>query len=718
MYMKRLREAIRGNNRGSGIITVLVTLLFLSALGAALLFVSYTGYQIKLSERKSKENFYSADAAMSRIRSGLQQVVTESLASAYTNLLENYSDLSTAYEESQARGTPLADTLNQYLETKFKDEFENAFLQWKDADSNELFQKEKGSYTYSPSVLLNLMAPEKGATKFVDKDKNIYRVSAGGDTADLRCDGGVVIGSDDITLQGITVEYTGSNGYFTSITTDIAVKYPPFSYAPPAYAVSNLAGFAVIAKDALECSTHNVVLKGGAYAGMVSVDAHGASLTHEEGILVSAGDVTADNSGQFETSEHTALWAKGITVGNASVELLGNTYVADDLTLSGKQASAELQGNYYGFGNSNSDALNSSSILVNGRETSLDLSGLKSLMLAGTSFIDASGANKGNGKYMMGQSVAARSDQIAYLVPEECLPEGLSSNPYLVTGKLSDEQINGVISKLQSLQSSYSYYQYVDGVKDVYVHLNSTGGEMIAYLFLTFDSQEHANQYFKGYFSHHSDNINKYLGTYLDFYRSAPSVMGSGNTYTGTVTDGSVSDSGLENASSEDVLSAAAKQYQSQYKNLCSTLTTSLSSSAANPYEYIVNTAKVEELSDAVTKFTNDSGETVAVIVKGNCKIQDVADLDKLKIIIATGDVTVEKAFNGLIISGGTVTMRASLACDEGVSSALQAVDGEGETLLSYLNIGSNTGGSLIGGTGGSSWEVDDLVNYSEWRRH
>jgi hypothetical protein len=78
----------------------------------------------------------------------------------------------------------------------------------------------------------------------------------------------------------------------------------------------------------------------------------------------------------------------------------------------------------------------------------------------------------------------------------------------------------------------------------------------------------------------------------------------------------------------------------------------------------------------------------------------------------------VEKAFNGLIISGGTVTMRASLACDEGVSSALQAVDGEGETLLSYLNIGSNTGGSLIGGTGGSSWEVDDLVNYSEWRRH
>lgn len=716
--MKRLRAALCGNNRGSGIITVLVTIFFISALGAALLFVSYTGYQIKLSERKSKENFYSADAAMSRIRSGLEQTVTESLALAYTDLLENYSDLNADYEAAKALGSPLASSLDEYIEAAFQDEFKNALLKWKDSDNTKLFQGSRHSYTYSPAVLLNFMVPQGGASKTMDEDKDIYRVSVHGNAADLLCDGGVVIGTDGITLRGITVEYTGSNGYLTGITTDITVKYPPFSYAPPAYSVANLAGFSMIAKDALKCSTPDITLRGGAYAGMVSVDARGAGLTYEQGMLVSGGDVKADNSGTFKTAENTALWANGISVGNAEVQLRGNTYVADDLTLFGKQARAELGGNYYGFGNSDSDASNSSSILVNGRDTRLHLSGLKSLMLAGTSFIDASGANKGNGKYVMGQSVAARSDQIAYLVPAECLPDGLDFNPYLVTKKITDEQIFDVLSKVQSLQTEYPYYRYVDGVKDVYVHLNSTGSKMMVYLFLTFDSQEHANQYFKGYFSLHSDSINKYLGKYLDYYRAAKSVMSSGNTYTGAVTDGTVTDGGLTDAASADVLSAAAKQYQSQYKNLCSTLTTSISSSAANPYEYIVNTTAVNELSDSITQFTDNSGETVAVIAKGDYKIQDGITPDKLKIIIAEGDVTVEKEFHGLVISGGTVTMRASVFSDDDVSAALQAVNGEEKTLLGYLNIGSNTGGSLISGTGGSSWEVDDLVKYSGWRRH
>lgn len=84
----------------------------------------------------------------------------------------------------------------------------------------------------------------------------------------------------------------------------------------------------------------------------------------------------------------------------ATVNLDGMTYVADDMTLKGTGSKVTLGKNnknnnakYVGFGNGGADKENpvagdSSAIIINGREASLDMSNIRELMLAGTAYIN------------------------------------------------------------------------------------------------------------------------------------------------------------------------------------------------------------------------------------------------------------------------------------------------------------------------------------------
>ncbi|NCC69852.1 MAG: hypothetical protein EOM14_16980, partial [Clostridia bacterium] len=114
------------SNSGSGIITVLVTMLFITALGATLLFTSYTGYLIKVSERGGKDSFYSASTAMDEIKAGIQQAVTESLATAYTEVLSEYNALYN-YTDDTA------------IQTEFSNIFINDLMSWPEDGGDTLF---------------------------------------------------------------------------------------------------------------------------------------------------------------------------------------------------------------------------------------------------------------------------------------------------------------------------------------------------------------------------------------------------------------------------------------------------------------------------------------------------------------------------------------------------------------------------------------------------
>ena len=73
-----------------------------------------------------------------------------------------------------------------------------------------------------------------------------------------------------------------------------------------------------------------------------------------------------------------------------------------------------------------SDTALSSSIVINGKNTTLDLSGVRKIMLAGRSYIGTSKVKSVNGEsnsndVMMGESITVKGTQLAYLLPSELI---------------------------------------------------------------------------------------------------------------------------------------------------------------------------------------------------------------------------------------------------------------------------------------------------------
>ena len=706
--MKKRPGGLRGNHRGSGVVTVLIAMLFISTLGAALLFTSYTGYQVKIAGRRANENFYDADTAMSQVRAGVQRAVTESLAGAYTDVLEHYSALVSGYEngkdlsgaslnKTDSSAPDYCPTLDAYLESYFQTKFILAVQDWK-SDGTALIGADR---TVNADVLKSFLSPPAGAT--VTLTAGSYQVDRVGEVCRLR---------------NIACTYTDEKGYQTVITTDITMKFPPFSYAPAGYLVSGLDRYALIALGGLDCGGA-YTLSGNANLGGVTVNGGGRSLAYSGGTLVchayeaqADGGVTAANGGGFSTAEGSELWAGNVTLsgGSSRVSLGGSSYVANDLTLDGKGSNVTLKGSYYGFGSDLANPDKSSAILVNGRESKLDMSGLNRLMLSGGSFIDATRAVSGSA-CQMGQSVATRSDQLAYLVPKGCLQGGVTSNPWLVKEGVdvsaAANEMWSYIKNTLARATGKTYYANVSGVKPVYVNLASSGTQQVAYFFMTFADQDHANAFFKGYFGENKGEVTSYLRTYLDVYAAPGSAESAGETYSGSLTA-----LGLRDAASVGTLAAS---YQSAYEHLWVTGSKTKPSGDTDPYTAAVNVPAVDTLSGKTYFYPNgdSTAAPVAVIVKDPSYTAESG----IRIIIATGNVTVNGPFSGLILSAGKIIMNGNITNDSAqVTAALQATAGNGRTVLSYLNGGSNTTG---GGSGESSisWDVDALVGYSGWKK-
>ncbi len=179
-----------------------------------------------------------------------------------------------------------------------------------------------------------------------------------------------------------------------------------------------------------------------------------------------------------------------------------------------------LSGRYYGFGNSGADPSesadpnNSSSIIINGRNTVLDMSALRALMLAGSSFVNF---GTSNGYVMMGESVSAKSNQLAYLVPDSCLTGGMTNpyqypegadpgNAFLQTKVLLNEKIMN--------DKTLADYGIVSTTNNIKYIRKTVGSTNLIYFCLNFTDQAKANAYFKDYYNANSPTILKYLDIY------------------------------------------------------------------------------------------------------------------------------------------------------------------------------------------------------------
>lgn len=676
--MKRIKPKshIELNNKGSAIVTVIVGMMFVMALGAALLYAAYTGYMVKITERGDKENFYSASAAMDDIRLGVQNAVTEAIAAAYTDVLENYYDRDASYD-------PQTDFDNKFIVELSKAE----------VDGSRLFVGSESISQYLPEAMEKFLSSPEGSETTVFGDGTVT-VNTPGDTP------------TSLSLKAVSVKYV-YNGYESDITTDIIIQMPDFFAGSTV--TSGINSYAIVANEAIVNNTGGKVdVSGDVFAGNtgISTQGNGNGLTFKDGNVICKGPINVGSSAELNfAAPMNELWVGGIIVGstgNGTVTLNGKVYVADDLVLNGSASSATLSNTYFGFGSSDTEANKSSSILINGRGSTLDIKGLAKLSLAGVGFINTSSKySPASGEasappIIMGESMSVISDQLAYLVPAECI-SNYASNPTVFDS--ANAFIEPEIDVTTTLWEGKTLGDYTDGkceFKIIRKNLEGAGGQILAYVYMAFKEKKYANEYFKDYFAAYPDKITQYLDTYLELKRlNATDTNTAGSTYS---KDG---DKWVLESADENVLaSGTAARFEGM----------------RSPYTTFVNTAELDKLPAGKTLIFELDGKKVAVVT--NDAAYSFAGQEDIDLIISDTNVRISNDFTGIVISGGTITISAGITSSPLNSNILNAKCTDGGTDYTLSQFIGNGAPLNVTTTEKDAWDLDSLVYYENWAKN
>jgi hypothetical protein len=434
-----------------------------------------------------------------------------------------------------------------------------------------------------------------------------------------------------------------------------------------------------------------------------------SGFTISDGTLISRGAVNISNS--IFTVNNGTLWAERVNVGSDITKgifsLNGDAYIADDLELRGDGAEAHLAGRYFGFGNSPDTAALSSSIIINGLNSILDITGLEHLFLAGQSFIDTE-------NIPMGQSFSVKSDQLAYLIPANLISSG--TNPIIFpTGETPPA--HGV--NPAALPSGAT----VQTIPRPIPEINQT----FMFVFMRFTDRADANAYFQSYFNDPDNraDIENYIESYLTLIGNIDpdDVRTSGHFYTATASSldlGALFTGDLTNASS---------RLNTMFSNITRSLSPSVPprAGAANPFEHIVDTGMVNALpsihdSNCITPFYSggsNNTDVLAVIINCNTEhsvLSIKTTYPNVNLILSTGDITVSQPqpFEGLIISNGIINLQSSVKATPGeILPSMRARSNNDIMFGAYLNLTIADDEHETD----ASWDMNALVRYANWRR-
>lgn len=767
MMKKRLRLLEqKKNNRGSAFVITIATVALLCFMVSVILTVSAYNLQMKATDLKGKKTFYTAETAMDEIRAGLQQDVSESLSIAYMKTME--SSVETAISDREAV-------------------FQTEFVQ-------QLRQRIANPVNTDEYVIDYLKSFLK-KTAYDD----VTNIGAKVDSAEHKLD----LTSAGLVLNDLVVTYYDEQNYVSEIRTDIILQFPDIDFSQGTNTMDFL-NYVLIANDKLICNGATVQAKGSAYVGKNGAEFKGASnvsfLDLEDSdvknVLITNENLI-NQSGTFKASD-IEVWAKNLVADSGTIEVNADTFLSDDLVINNStggitNTSVTMQGNYYGYGSLNAaksadsllgysmdiekyPASYSSAILVNGAKANVDISALTTLMIAGNSYIGASEKNSEvanfatgveNPDVAMGESISIKSNQIAYLIPAECVAPGSDNGgtnpmPAKKYNNLLDE-LNNNTTKLVDLGTVTKSYGVtlsamgVTGYKTVCYPIANVGS--MVYLFMEFDSEASANNFFTRYYSN-AVNESKLKGN-LDMYTVGIKVpdsmdLSSPNStfyYNGNIV---VNEDSKDSFYVNKLQTVTAQEstdmltVQKAYYDTFAALGTNLSRdySDLTPEELLSDV--YGNLIEPMTGYDATSNKNIpsgtkkvfvtsgtdavgAVVANGDYTIdsEEVIGLDsegntvtaELRVVIAAGDVTVKKDFKGMIIAGGQIKIDGLAvnmeAAPAEVAVALSAKDSDGVKPVAYLK---GIDDLMLGGSGtdeNSDGKVDisDLIVYRNWKK-
>ena len=687
----------RREREGSALITVLIGVLFLAATGLIVL-TAANRYMVSVGvDHNTSNNFYEAEGILEEVKTGLREYAGDAGEDAYRYMLEHYS------QDKDSKKEVFSKKYVSLLMTKLH--ASDGIFECKD----EIIGKAQAGDVQKLKVLsqvpdaVTLKDPNHALVVKKDKETGEY----------------------SLVIQKVFIDYTDEADYRSSIQTDICFSVPDYSLEGNS-SFTEMKNYISISDDTLEVANSQTgnTIQGNVYSGN---EKEGILLGQESGVdfksatIVSRGDLDIRNGAKVSLAGETGagdLYLKNIHLnpgGNkdstlkTELTLNENAYIANDLNIETNNTTVTLGGKYYGYSYNESNVVSSpspvanseysSAILVNGQNTTLKSNNLNSLVLAGRAFVsrEKEDGTKPVSDIMMGESIAVKSNQLAYLVPDEYIVSDLGNpddyhNP-VFKQELEEAKVHVDVEGLKNNFKDESGNSYLADIPYEANYNNTIG---YVFFYLKFKDEASANRYFEKYYHaqdfdedgeavNHGDELKRKGKVYISegdlgikfdetLYLVAGNVM---NNYYST------SENGLQTANyfgknqkpNGDLLNEGVRMGQNYVgyqlglnpaKNTTGAMRLPAKDSDGNvvPTKPLVasdivdfgNAKFNEQVTAPVTVMgqedTGVQGATLC-ISKGNYTVNG----EMKGLLVVNGDVTVKSDFTGLILATGKVSI-------------------------------------------------------------
>ena len=690
-------------NSGSSIVIVIIAMAMIGILATTLLWMSYINYKIKVNDIRNKNSFYSAETVMEQIVAGLQKETSDAVAVAYQEVLSNW-------EELDSESNRYSSFASMYLDTLVK----------------HLRDSEKGDGYYSRDILEGYV----DTTIWGNVNKTAWNNGTDEtDASKAKAPVMELVNGNSLILRNVFVSYMDGDR-LSIVSTDLCLDVPEIVFTQSG-SIDDLYDYLLIGNQGISLTqgSGQVTGDGSIYAG---TDDKGKG-----GIIINPASSLAINNGRYVISKGeidvvgpgagfivrdaketgSSVYAKSLDLQSGTISLDSKTYIANDLTLSGNGSRATLTKEYYGYGTSMATGLegdptdqeNSSAIIINGQNSTVDMSGVNTLMLAGRAYIgtnttkeeldqNAAAAVEDAGKknekaVLMGESITVKGGQIAYLVPTECL--GVYNGETIIgQNPLTQDQA----TKMQAYKDQYGTdFKEVDfthpvsrlggqslasfGVADMdHIRKVSTqyvgGGtesKSLTYYYLVMNA-DNAAKYYQTYYLNGSnkESIDHYFKKYATGGILLGDYTSAQNSYTilgNALVSDALSQSGVSllastNTTTNTMTPAEVFQKSGEIANVYKGLTTNLSEdgASASTFRNVFDSVIKKEITIKQADGTELKKNITDYLAENGFGTMEFTTEDGLKGIITAGNYTLSTAAGEashirLIVSLGDITI-------------------------------------------------------------
>ena len=690
-------------NSGSSIVIVIIAMAMIGILATTLLWMSYINYKIKVNDIRNKNSFYSAETVMEQIVAGLQKETSDAVAVAYQEVLSNWEELGSESNRYSSFASMYLDTLVKHLR-----------------------DSEKGDGYYSRDIL------EGYVDTTIWGNVNQTAWNNGTDETDASKAKAPVmelVNGNSLILRNVFVSYMDGDR-LSIVSTDLCLEVPEIVFTQSG-SIDDLYDYLLIGNQGISLTqgSGQVTGDGSIYAGTDDKGKGGIIINPASSLAINNGryviskgeiDVIGPGAGFIvrDASETgSSVYAKSLDLQSGTISLDSKTYIANDLTLSGSGSKATLTKEYYGYGTfmatglegDPTDQENSSAIIINGQNSTVDMSGVNTLMLAGRAYIgtnttkeeldqNAAAAVEDAGKknekaVLMGESITVKGGQIAYLVPTECL--GVYNGETIIgQNPLTQDQA----TKMQAYKDQYGTdFKEVDftrpvsrlggqslasfGVADMdHIRKVSTqyvgGGtesKSLTYYYLVMNA-DNAAKYYQTYYlnGNNKESIDHYFKKYATGGILLGDYTSAQNSYTilgNALVSDALSQSGVSllastNTTTNTMTPAEVFQKSGEIANVYKGLTTNLSEdgASASTFRNVFDSVIKDKITTKQADGTELKKNITDYLAENGFGTMEFTTEDGLKGIITAGNYTLSTAAGEashirLIVSLGDITI-------------------------------------------------------------